>query len=107
MNKKFSRRSVLKNLAGSAAFFSTAMALPGVTRASALAKELASSNLKGNINHSVCKWCYPKIALEDLCKAATLMGLASIELLGPEEWPTLRKYGITCATIVPNTIEER
>jgi hydroxypyruvate isomerase len=25
------------------------------------------------------------------------MGMASIELLGPEEWPTLKKYGLTCA----------
>ncbi|MDQ3846831.1 MAG: TIM barrel protein, partial [Bacteroidota bacterium] len=46
---------------------------------------------------SVCKWCYPKISLEDLCKAAKGIGLSSIELLGPEEWPTLKKYGLTCA----------
>ena len=25
------------------------------------------------------------------------MGLASVELLGPEEWPILEKYGLTCA----------
>src|SRR5687768_8061977 len=97
MNKKFSRRSVLKNLAGSAAFFSTSMVLPGDVRASVLNEQLTTLKLKGNINHSVCKWCYPKIALEDLCKAATTMGLTSIELLGPEEWPALKKYGLTCA----------
>ncbi len=94
MNKKISRRSVIKNLAGSAAFFSTAMALPAGARASALNEQLTALKLKGNINHSVCKWCYPKIALDSLCKAATTMGLASIELLGPEEWPTLKKYGL-------------
>jgi hydroxypyruvate isomerase len=51
---------------------------------------------KGRINHSVCKWCY-KMPLEDLCKAAVLMGIRSIDLVGPKEWPTLKKYGLTCA----------
>ena len=97
MNKKISRRSVLKNLAGSAAFFSTAMILPGSARASEVNEPLTDLKLKGNINHSVCKWCYPKIELEDLCKAVKEMGMSSIELLGPEEWPTLKKHGLTCA----------
>jgi len=59
--------------------------------------------MKGNIQHSVCKWCYPKISLEDLSKAAKGIGLGSIELLGPDDWPTLAKHGITCAmTTAPN-----
>ncbi|PSR57223.1 hydroxypyruvate isomerase [Adhaeribacter arboris] len=53
--------------------------------------------LKGKVNHSVCRWCYDKIPLDDLCKAATKIGLTSIELVGPEEWPTLKKYGLTSA----------
>src|SRR5215470_9414246 len=56
-----------------------------------------ATGLKGNVNHSVCKWCYPKVPLEDLCKAGKQMGLQSIELLGPEDWPVLQKYGLTCA----------
>jgi hydroxypyruvate isomerase len=97
MSKQFSRRSVIKNLAGSAAFLSTAMALPSAVQAEVLKEEWKKNKLKGNINHSVCKWCYPNIALDDLCKAVKDMGMASIELLGPEEWPTLKKYGLTCA----------
>jgi len=53
--------------------------------------------LKGKVNHSVCRWCYDKIPLDDLCKAATKIGLTSVELVGPEEWPTLKKYGLTSA----------
>ncbi|HZF64518.1 MAG TPA: TIM barrel protein, partial [Chitinophagaceae bacterium] len=45
----------------------------------------------------VCKWCYPNIPLEDLAKAAKNIGLSSIELLGPDEWPVIKKYGLTCA----------
>jgi hydroxypyruvate isomerase len=35
--------------------------------------------------------------LEDLCKAANQIGLTSIELTGPDEWPLLKKYGLTSA----------
>ncbi len=58
------------------------------------------SHLKGKVNHSVCRWCYNSIPLEDLCKAGKDIGLTSIELVGPEDWPTLKKYGLTSA--MPN-----
>jgi len=51
----------------------------------------------GKIRHSVCQWCYNDIPLETLCEAAKDIGLQSIELLGPKDWPTLKKYGLTCA----------
>lgn len=56
-----------------------------------------SKKLKGNINHSVCRWCYGEIPFEQLCKAAKDIGIKSIELTGPEEWPILKKYGLTSA----------
>src|SRR5688572_5653923 len=52
---------------------------------------------KGRINHSVCRWCYSKIPLDDLCKASKELGISSIDLTGPSEWETLKKYGLTCA----------
>lgn len=58
------------------------------------------THLKGRVNHSVCRWCYNDIPLEDLCKAAKDIGLTSIELVGPEDWPMLKKYGLTSA--MPN-----
>jgi hydroxypyruvate isomerase len=61
------------------------------------AEAVLSNDLKGRVNHSVCRWCYQDIPLEDLCKAAKKIGLASIELVGPEEWPLLKKYGLTSA----------
>ena len=56
-----------------------------------------ASGMKGRVNHSVCKWCYPKTSLEDLCKSAKDIGLNSIELLGPADWPTLKQFNLTCA----------
>ena len=59
----------------------------------------AEAALKGRINHSVCKWCYPKISLEDLCVAGKEMGLKSIELLQPADFATLKKHDLTCAMV--------
>jgi hydroxypyruvate isomerase len=51
----------------------------------------------GLIHHSVCRWCYPRIPLETLAAAARDLGLESIELLDPPDWPTVRQAGLTCA----------
>jgi len=53
--------------------------------------------LKGNIKHSVCKWCYRDVPLDEFCAAVKKMGIQSVELLGPEVWPTLNKHGLECA----------
>lgn len=50
--------------------------------------------LKGNIRHAVCRWCYNAIPLEDFCKASAQMGISAIDLVGPKDWPILRKYGL-------------
>jgi hydroxypyruvate isomerase len=96
------RRSVLKNLAGGAAALSAAMAMPSMASAAIkdydqLKENLKELKLKGNIKHSVCKWCYDKIPLDDLCRAAKEIGLTSVELVGPAEWSTLKKYDLYCA----------
>jgi hydroxypyruvate isomerase len=62
-----------------------------------LAAADTASGLKGHIHHSVCKWCYPKVGLDDLCAAGKDMGLTSIDLLQPADFPTLKKYGLVCA----------
>ena len=60
---------------------------------------LAAENARadGRLNQSVCKWCYRDMDLEDLCENAAKMGLVSVELLTEDQWPTLAKYGLTCA----------
>ncbi len=74
-------------------------ALVAASAAASLAHRLeaADTAMKGRVNHSVCKWCYAKVPLEDLCKQAKDLGLNSIELLGPADWPTLKQYNLTCA----------
>ncbi len=50
--------------------------------------------LKGNINHSVCRWCYSGLSLEELCIEAKRIGITAIDLVGPDEWPVLKKHGL-------------
>ncbi len=57
----------------------------------------APTPLKGTIRHSVCRWCYGKIPLETLAEHCARTGIQSIELVGPDEWPVLTKYGLICA----------
>ncbi|MCK0156453.1 TIM barrel protein [Cellulophaga sp. F20128] len=50
--------------------------------------------LKNNINHSVCRWCYDDIALEDFLKILNNIGVKAIDLVGPSDWDLLKKYGL-------------
>jgi hydroxypyruvate isomerase len=97
MKTPMTRRSALGKLAGSAAVVAaTAVSLQ---QRVAAADAAAGAALKGRVNHSVCKWCYKDVALEELCSAGKEMGLASVELLNPPDFPTLKKHGLTCAMV--------
>ena len=49
----------------------------------------------GRLKQSLARWCYAKIPIDDLCRAAAGMGITGMDLVAPEDWPVLRKYGIT------------
>ncbi|HXH98758.1 MAG TPA: TIM barrel protein [Sphingobacteriaceae bacterium] len=86
------RRLAIKNIiAGTAAISASGMFTsfkPG---------EEMKFKLKGNINHSVCKWCYPDIKLPEFCAAVKRMGIKAIDLVGPKDWPVLKEYGLDSA----------
>lgn len=50
--------------------------------------------LKGNINHSACRWCYNSIPMEEFCQGAKDIGLKGIDLVGPKDWDMLKKYDL-------------
>ncbi len=95
MSNQMSRRSALRNLTKGAAVAAAATSLSQRLGAA----EKALTGMKGRINHSVCKWCYPKIELNDLCVAGKKMGLQSIELLEIKDFPTVKKHGLICAMV--------
>jgi hydroxypyruvate isomerase len=84
------RRSALRAVA-------TGVAGSWISSKSALAEESGARRRNGHLKQSVCKWCYKDMALEDLARNAAQIGLKSVELLTPEEWPVVKKYGLTCA----------
>ncbi len=83
------RRQALRTLAGAAALSSFG--------APAILASNRRSSWKGRIKHSVCKWCYPNLSVEELAAIGAQIGLQSIELLDPQDWPIVKKYGLTCA----------
>jgi hydroxypyruvate isomerase len=52
---------------------------------------------KGRLKQSAARWCYRQMSLDDLCANAAKIGLAGIDLVGHEDWPTVQKYGLTPA----------
>ena len=56
---------------------------------------LNQRNMKGNINHSVCKWCYSQIPLDQFATAVKSIGITGIDLIGPKEWSVLKKHGLS------------
>ena len=85
---KINRRDAVKKVA-----LGTSAALTFPLNAVAKGSKVnAVSPLKGNINHSVCQWCYPDLSLDELCVLANEIGLVGIDLIGPKGWPTLKKH---------------
>jgi hydroxypyruvate isomerase len=89
MPNQQSRRLAIKNLVAASATIGTAPLLASFTT-----EEKKLPALKGNINHSVCRWCYNSIPLEEFCAAVKRMGISAIDLVGPKDWPILQKYGL-------------
>jgi hydroxypyruvate isomerase len=52
---------------------------------------------KGRINQSVAAWCFKPMDLDTLCRHAVSLGIKSVELVDPPDWPTLKKHGLICA----------
>jgi hydroxypyruvate isomerase len=61
------------------------------------ASALLAAEGGGRIKQSVARWCYSKMSLDDLCRNSAKIGLKGVDLVNHDEWPTLRKYGLTPA----------
>ncbi len=96
MRTVISRRSALTKIASTSA---VAVAAAQLAHRLNAADAALPTKLKGRIKQSVCRWCYDKIPLEELCQAAKNMGLHSVELLGVKDFPVLKKHDLTCAMV--------
>ena len=90
------RRNMLKIAGG------TGITALGLSSCASLGGHLKPVATKGNINHSVAYWCFEQYwDLEKTCQITKQLGGKSIEIVGPKDFPTLKKYGLTCA-MAPN-----
>ena len=100
-DSKITRREMLTGMAGAAVATVAGMAVPSV--ASADVEQVVKN---GRINHSVCRWCYSRLSLDELCAAAAKMGLKSVELLNPPELPIVKKHGLICAMLSSHSLQK-
>ena len=49
------------------------------------------------LRHSLCRATFGKVPLDELCEACKGLGIESIELLEPVDYPVVLKHGLTCA----------
>ena len=95
MPRTITRRNALRTLAGAATL--AALSRPAIAAEKPVAAGPTMPTTPTPIRHSVCKWCFKNIPLDEFSKAAKEMGLESVELLDPKDWQTVRKYDLTCA----------
>jgi hydroxypyruvate isomerase len=91
MGSNQTRRNMLKTVITGTAVLSASAAIPALA---GIKDEPGTAALKGNVNHAVCRWCFSGIPLEELCISAKGMGIKGIDLVGPADWPVLKKHGL-------------
>jgi hydroxypyruvate isomerase len=96
ISNHINRREMLRMIAGSGA---AALTVGSCATESGHLKPAAT---RGRINHSIAQWCFAEYwSLDRMCHIAKQLGCKSIELVGPNDFATLKKYGLTCA-LAPN-----
>ena len=96
-NNKFSRRTFIRN---------TSLLAAGAVTGSMIRKgeagtpsEIETIVKNGRINQAVSRWCYDSIELDKFCAIIKTMGLKGIDLMGPRDFPTLKKHGLLCTMV--------
>ena len=70
-----------------------ATVLSGVDPATAMERRPSLAAFK----HSVCRWPYRQMTVEEVVRMGRDLGLDSVELLEPSEWAIARQHGLSCA----------
>lgn len=94
MNRSITRKEMLRQLSAGTLGAGAAIMLPGLKKQPVMNQ---STSLKGNIRHSVCRWTYGDLSLEDLCGVVKEIGFSAIDLVGPSEWDLLKRHDVHCS----------
>lgn len=97
--RTISRRQLIKSGAALSAALLAGAANPGKLLASSAGKP-GRAVRNGRIKQVLASWPYMDRAefwsLDELCQAAVDLGVEGIELVGPGEWPVMKRYGLVC-----------
>ncbi len=90
---QLTRRTMLGTMAAAG----SALAMTSTAHADSAADDPNWKITRGRLNQSVVHWCFKPMSVEDLARSAAALGIKSVELIPPSDWPILKKYGLTCA----------
>lgn len=93
MSTSFDRRTAIKGILAGTVSLGIPTGLSAFTNHKEELK-LVSNMLKGRINHSVARWCFNDFDVESLCVEAKKIGITGIDLVGPKDWPILKKHNL-------------
>ena len=67
------------------------------THASSTGAEVQRAPRKGRLKQGVTRGVFARsgLSLEDMCREAAKLGIEGFDLIGPADWPLLKKYGLT------------
>jgi len=58
-------------------------------------QDTSAPKLKGRIKQGITRGVFARgTSIEDCCKQAAPLGIKGFDLIGPADWPTLKKYGL-------------
>jgi hydroxypyruvate isomerase len=93
MSTNVNRRKLIKQVLTGSAAIATGAVVPSNILA-AVKNQAASEALKGNIQHSACRWCYSSIPTATLAKNFKQLGMVGMDLVGPSEWKILKENNL-------------
>jgi hydroxypyruvate isomerase len=97
-SNQLTRRSLIRNTSLLAAG-AIATRLSGTAAGAIDLDKVQTVATKGRINQSVSQWCFPKWSLDELCQVSKKLGLKAIDLLGPKDFATVKKYGLVVSMV--------
>jgi hydroxypyruvate isomerase len=97
-NSQMSRRSLIRSTSLLAAG-ALAARLAGRAAGAVDLDKVETVATKGRISQSVSQWCYGKWSLDELCQVSRKLGLKAIDLLGPDQFATVKKYGLIVSMV--------
>src|SRR5262245_42257469 len=80
--------------------FLGAMAAVGVAAAArAQTPPAGSAARNGRVKQALMRFNFgrdTKLSFDDMCREGARIGFHGFDLVGPQDWPTLKKYGLVC-----------